>query len=96
MATSDQPRDGWTAVLRRQPARIAEGRPAGGYTDLFEIICPECGDDPRRDYSEVPPGLQRIRGPYPITDGVTAYEKHLELHQRSGAVHRPEKMTYAG
>jgi len=49
MATSDQPRDGWMAVL-----------------------------------------------PYPITDGVTAYEKHLELHQRSVAVHRPETMTYAG
>ena len=72
MATRDQPGDGWTAVLRRQPARIVEGRPEGGYTDLFEIICCDCGDHPYLDYSEVSPELQRIRGPYPMADGIAA------------------------
>jgi hypothetical protein len=80
MVTRDQPGDGWTVVLRRQPVRIVEGRPEGGYTDVFEIICCDCGDHPGLDYCEVAPELQRIRGPYPIADGVTVYEKHLGLH----------------
>jgi hypothetical protein len=78
----DQPRNGWTAVLRRQPARMVEGRAEGGYTDLFEIICRECGDHPYLDYREVSPELQQVRGPYPLADGVAAYEKHLRLHQQ--------------
>ena len=80
--TRDQPEDGWTVVLRRQPARIVEGRPEGGYTDEFEVICCDCGDHPGQDYSEVAPELQRIRGPYPIADGVAAYEKHLGLYHQ--------------
>src|SRR5262249_19458980 len=63
MATGDRPRARWTAVLRRQPARVAGGRPEGGYTDMFEIICRDCGDDPSLDYLEVPPRLQLVRGP---------------------------------
>jgi len=82
MATRDQPGDGWTVVLRRQPARIVEGRPEGGYTDAFEIICCDCGDHPDRNYSEVSPELQQVRGPYPIADGVAAYEKHLGRHRQ--------------
>ena len=84
MATSDQPGNGWMVVLRRQPARMAEGRPEGGYTDMFEIICCDCGDHPGLDYCEVSAGLQRIRGPYPIADGVAAYEKHVRLHPQQG------------
>ncbi len=64
MATRDRPGDGWTVVLRRRPARMAEGRPEGGNTDAFEIICCDCGDHPDQDYSEVSPELQRVRGPY--------------------------------
>jgi hypothetical protein len=71
---------GWTVVLRRQPARIVEGRPEGGYSSMFEIVCCYCGDDPDLDYREISPKLQRIRGPYPIAAGVTAYSKHLRLH----------------
>jgi hypothetical protein len=85
MATGDQPGHGRKVVLRRQPARIVEGRPEGGYTDVFEIICRDCGDDPGRDYREVSPGLQRVRGSYPIADGVAAYEEHLGLHQQPQA-----------
>ena len=82
MATCDQPGGGWTVVLRRRPARVVEGRPEGGYTDAFEIICCDCGDHPDLDYSEVAPELQRIRGSYPIAAGAAAYEKHVGLHQQ--------------
>jgi hypothetical protein len=69
-------------VLRRQPARIVQGRPEGGYTDLFEIICCDCGDHPGLDYSEVSPVLQRVRGPYPVADGITAYVMHAGRHRQ--------------
>ncbi len=89
MAARDQPGDGWTVVLRRRLARIVAGQREGGYTSVFEIICRECGDHHYLDYSEVSPGLQRIRGPYPLADCVAAYEKHVELHQRPVRRHRP-------
>jgi hypothetical protein len=76
----DQPGDGRTAVLRRQPAGIVDRRPEDGYTDAFEIICCDCGDDPGRGYCEVAPELQRVRGPYTIRTGLAAYEAHLSLH----------------
>jgi hypothetical protein len=82
MAGRDQPGDGWTVVLRRQPARMVQGRAEGGHTNLFEIISCDCGDHPGQEYSEVAPGLRRIRGPYPIADGVAAYEKHLGRHRQ--------------
>jgi hypothetical protein len=81
IATGGQRADGWTLVLRRQPARIVAGRPEGGYTDAFELICCDCGDDPDRDYRGVPPRLQLVRGPYLIAAGVAAYEQHGRLHQ---------------
>jgi hypothetical protein len=81
VTTGGQPEHGWTVVLRRQPPRIVDGRPQGGYTDAFEIICCDCGDDPDLDYREVSPDLQRIRGPYPVAVGVAAYAKHVARHQ---------------
>ena len=84
MATSDPPESSWTVVLRRQPARLVEGQPEGGYTDVYEIICCDCGDDPDLDYREVSPRLQLVRGPYPIAAGVAAYEQHLKLHEQMG------------
>src|SRR5262245_63354588 len=72
MATGDRPRARWTAVLR----------PEGGYTDMFEIICRDCGDDPSLDYLEVPPRLQLVRGPYSLAAGVAVYEQHIGLHQQ--------------
>ena len=80
MKTLDEPKHDWTIILRRQPARTVGGHPEGGYTNAFEIICCDCGDDPDLDYREVSPELKRLRGPYPIAAGVTAYEKHLALH----------------
>jgi hypothetical protein len=73
-----QPGHGGTATLRRRPARIVQGVERG-YTDAFELICRECGDHPYLDYSEIPPRLQRIRGPYTMRAGLAAYEKHLGL-----------------
>ncbi len=81
MTAVGQPGFDWTVVLRRQPARVAAGRPEGGYTDAFEIICCDCGDDPELDYRDVSAELQRIRGPYPIAAGVTAYEEHVRVHR---------------
>jgi len=82
MATSDPPDSGWTVVLRRQPTRLVEGQPEGGYTDVYEIICCDCGDDPDLDYREVSPRLRLVRGPYPTAAGVAAYEQHLKLHEQ--------------
>ena len=73
------PGHGATASLRRQPARIVNGRFEGGYADVFEIICPDCGDRPYLDYSEVIPRLQSLRGPYTLEAGLAEYERHLGL-----------------
>jgi len=81
MTAHDQPGDGVTAVLRRQPTHVIDGQAQGPYTDAFEIICRGCGDDPGLDYCEVSPRLQLVRGPYPIKDGIAAYETHLRLHR---------------
>ena len=70
---------GLTASLRRQPARRVEGRAEGGYTGAFELVCGDCGDHLYLDYSEVPPRLRRIRGPYTMQAGLAAYEEHLGL-----------------
>jgi hypothetical protein len=67
---------------------MVDGRPRGGYTDAFEIICCECGDQPDLEYRQVSPGLQQIRGPYPIAAGVAAYGKHVVRHQGRRAAHR--------
>ena len=72
-----QPGHGRTAYLRRQPARIVEGRMEGGYTGVFELICGRCGDHPYLAYSQIPSWLQRIRGPYTLEAGLAAYENHL-------------------
>jgi hypothetical protein len=87
MNDEGQPGPGWTVVLRRRPTRIVECRPEGGYTDEFEIVCCDCGDDPGLDYREVSPALQRIRGPYPIASGITAYVQHARRHPRPQGTH---------
>ena len=63
--------------LQRQPARIVNGLFEGGYADVFEIICPDCGDRPYLDYSEVIPRLQSLRGPRTLEAGLAEYERHL-------------------
>ena len=75
-----QPGHGMTASMRRQPVRIVEGRKEGGYRDVFEIVCCDCGDHLYWDYSEISLSLQRIRGPYTtMAAALAAYEQHLGL-----------------
>jgi hypothetical protein len=81
VTTDGEPGHGWNVVLRRQPARIVDG-----YTNAFEIICRECGDNPGLDYRQVSPELQQIRGPYPLAAGIAAYEEHVA---RLGAADSP-------
>jgi len=72
-----QPGHGRRAFVRRQPTRLVDGRVEGGYTGVFELICPGCGDNPYVDYSEVPPRLQWLRGPRTLEAALEAYDKHL-------------------
>ncbi len=74
-----QPGHGGTAYVRRQPVHILDGRFEGGYTDVFEVICPSCGDHPYLDYSEVAPRLQWLRGPRTLQAALAAYYKHVGL-----------------
>ena len=71
-----EPTLGWTVVLRRQPVRLVEGRPEGGYADAYELVCCYCGDDPDLDYGDVSPRLRAIRGPYRFAAGIAAYGQH--------------------
>jgi len=86
--TRDQPALGWTVVLRRQPARIVEGRVQGGYTDAWELVCCDCGDHPDLDHRDVSAELQRVRGPYLFAAGVAAYKEHVSLYHRQQPTHR--------
>lgn len=80
MTTSTATGPVWTMTLRCQQARTVDGDP-DGYTNAFEIICSDCGDDPRQDYQDVPARLQRLRGPYLLSIGVTQYEAHIAWHE---------------
>ena len=74
-----EPGHGCTAVLRRHPVQVVDGQAERGYTDAFELICCECGDNPYLDYSQISPLQQRLRGPHTIAAGLAAYERHLGL-----------------
>jgi hypothetical protein len=74
-----QPGHGSTAFLRDQPVRMVDGRVDGGYTGMYEVICPSCGDDPQLDYSQVPSRLQGLRGPHPLAAALAAYHEHLGI-----------------
>ena len=71
-----QPGHGSEAVLRRQPVRVVGGRFEGGYTDMYELICPGCGDHPYLDYSEISPRLQWLRGPHRLEAALAVFHKH--------------------
>jgi len=82
MTASMAPEDDRMIVLRRRrEVRLIEGKPQGVYTNAFEIICRDCGDDPFWDYHDVPPRLQRIRGSYWIEPGAREYEAHIAWHE---------------
>lgn len=96
---ADQPGHGCTAVLRRQPPHIVDGRGEVGHTGAFEIICGDCGGNPYLDYSQVSPSRRKIRGPYAIAAGLAACEKHLgltALRRRSCPARRGSSAPRAG
>jgi hypothetical protein len=75
---------------------MVQGRPTGGYTDGYELVCSDCGDDPDLDYRDVSLRLRRIRGPYPtaagsypIAAGVDAYNMHVRLYHSRQARSEP-------
>ena len=74
-----QPGHGSGAVLRLQSARIVDGQFQGGCNDVYELVCPGCGDDLDLDYSEVLPRLQWLRGPRTLEEGVAVYGRHLGI-----------------
>ena len=71
-----QPGHGNEVILRKQPVRIVDGRVEGGYTDVYELICPSCGDHRDLNYSEISPRLQWLRGPYRLEAGLAVFHKH--------------------
>jgi len=81
MTDTRAPEQDRTVVLRRQPARIVNGETTGDDYPAYEVICRLCGDDPSCGYLDVPPRLQRLRGPYWLHPGVRQYEAHLEWHE---------------
>lgn len=81
MTTSTAPGQIWTMTLRRQKAHTVDGNRHAGYTDVFEIICRDCGDDPRYGYQDAPSRLQHLRGPYSLDVGVKQYEAHIAWHE---------------
>ena len=74
-----QPGHGSTAILRNQPVRTVDGRFEGCRIDVYELVCPSCGDDLHLDFSEIHPRLQWLRGPRPLEAALAAYHKHLGL-----------------
>lgn len=77
-----------TISLRRQPAGPEAGHPEG--TVAYEVICRYCGDDLALDHQEVPAELRRIRGPYPVKDGIAAFLEHDESSTAEPARKRHE------
>jgi hypothetical protein len=77
-----QPGHGGTAFVRRQPARIVNGRSGGGYAGVFELICPGCGDHPYLDYTAVAPRLRWLRGPRALEAALAAYHQHIGASPR--------------
>jgi len=96
LMTGGQAGPGWTLVLRGRPIRIVDGQARGGYTEVFELICCYCGDDPCLDYRDVSPELQQIRGPYLIAAGIAAYKEHVVWHQRRQATRLGESSAARG
>jgi hypothetical protein len=84
VAVNDGAERKWTLGLRRRLAGDADGGPGDDGTEEYELICRDCGDDPRLGYREVPPELQQIRGPYRLKAGIDAFVEHGQSHE-SGA-----------
>ena len=81
--TDDAGEPVWTISLRRRLASLGNGRPADDGAAIFELVCRWCGDDPALGYRQISAQLQRIRGPYPLSEGSEAFVRHQEVHHRA-------------
>jgi hypothetical protein len=74
--------DKGTATIRLRLGTLRDDRPGWRAWDRaavgpYEIICRACGDDPARNYAEVPPEILDIRGNYvTLREARDALAKH--------------------
>jgi hypothetical protein len=77
-----------TAFVRRRRRRLVDGPSGERVWDNtaegpYEIVCPGCGDDPDRDWSEISEELRRIRGIYSTKEGAeAALMDHIGMQTR--------------
>ena len=80
--------DDGTAFVRPRRGEPGEGPSGQRARDHapegpYEIICPGCGDDPNRDWSEISEELRRVRGIYGTKEGAeAALMDHLGMQTR--------------
>lgn len=81
MTVSDSPDDDWTLSLRKRPRSVLDHRPDNSRREEYELVCRDCGDDPRGAYRGVPADLQQVRGPYSLEAGIEAFMEHSGCHE---------------
>jgi hypothetical protein len=70
----------WGKLVDDPSGQRVQDNPAEG---LYEIVCPGCGDDPGRDWSEISGDLRRIRGMCGTKEGAeAALVDHLGMQTR--------------
>jgi hypothetical protein len=80
--------DDGTAFVRRRREKLADGPSGQPRQDntaegRYEIVCPGCGDDPGRDWSEISEELRRIRGIYATKESAeAALTDHIGMQTR--------------
>ena len=80
--------DDGTAFVRPRRGTSADGPSGQRVQDNtaegpYEVICPVCGDDPGRDWSEISEELRRIRGIYGTKEGAeAALMDHIGMQTR--------------
>jgi pimeloyl-ACP methyl ester carboxylesterase len=80
--------DDGTAFVRLRQGKLVDGPSGQRVWDNtaqgpYEIVCPGCGDDPSRDWSEISAELRRIRGIYGTKEGAeAALMDHIGMETR--------------
>jgi hypothetical protein len=80
--------DDGTAFVRLRRGKLVDGPSGQRVWDNttegpYEVVCPGCGDDPSRDWSEISAELRRIRGIYRTKEGAeAALMDHIGMQTR--------------
>ena len=80
--------DNGAAYVRPCRGKLADGPSGPSVQDNaaegpYEIVCPGCGDDPSRDWSEISEELRRIRGIYATKQSAeAALMDHIGMQTR--------------